>query len=87
MIVSLTYISLPQMMYALIASFMYGQIVRLVQQGGYTARGTLIISDQSETIARFIMEELGRGSLTYMVKGPTLVVIKSHLCGFGANRY
>lgn len=76
MIVSLTYISLPQMMYALIASFMYGQIVRLVQQGGYTARGTLIISDQSETIARFIMEELGRGSLTYMVKGPTLVVIK-----------
>ncbi|GET74038.1 hypothetical protein KNZ06_04950 [Streptococcus dysgalactiae subsp. equisimilis] len=76
MIVSLTYISLPQMMYALIASFMYGQIVRLVQQGGYTARGTLIISDQSETIARFIMEELGRGALTYMVKGPTLVVIK-----------
>ncbi|MGJ0022191.1 YitT family protein [Streptococcus dysgalactiae] len=65
MIVSLTYISLPQMMYALIASFMYGQIVRLVQQGGYTARGTLIISDQSETIAQFIMEELGRGG-TYL---------------------
>lgn len=65
MIVSLTYISLPQMMYALIASFMYGQIVRLVQQGGYTARGTLIISDQSETIARFIMKELGRG-VTYL---------------------
>lgn len=65
MIVSLTYISLPQMMYALIASFMYGQIVRLVQQGGYTARGTLIISDQSETIAQFIMEELGRG-VTYL---------------------
>lgn len=65
MIVSLTYISLPQMMYALIASFMYGQIVRLVQQGGYTARGTLIISDQSEAIARFIMEELGRG-VTYL---------------------
>lgn len=41
MIVSLTYISLPQMMYALIASFMYGQIVRLVQQGGYSARGIL----------------------------------------------
>ncbi|HHT8430910.1 TPA: YitT family protein [Streptococcus pyogenes] len=65
MIVSLTYISLPQMMYALIASFMYGQIVRLVQQGGYSARGIFIVSEQAEKIARFIMEELGRG-VTYL---------------------
>ncbi|MGT2887879.1 YitT family protein [Streptococcus didelphis] len=61
MIVSLTYISLPQMMYALIASFMYGKIVHLVQNGGYSVRGTIIVSDYSDQISKFIMEELGRG--------------------------
>ncbi|KPJ23028.1 YitT family protein [Streptococcus phocae subsp. phocae] len=65
MVVSLTYISIPQMMYALIASFIYGQIVHLVQNGGYSARGTFIISDHAEAISKFIMEELGRG-VTYL---------------------
>ncbi|WP_414603568.1 YitT family protein [Streptococcus equi] len=53
MVVSLTYISIPQMMYALIASFMYSRIVHLVQNGGYSARGTFIISDYSQTISQF----------------------------------
>lgn len=65
MVVSLTYISIPQMMYALIASFMYSRIVHLVQNGGYSARGTFIISDYSQAISEFIMEELGRG-VTYL---------------------
>lgn len=65
MIVSLTYISIPEMMYALIASFMYGRIAHLVQNGGYSVRGTIIISDQSAEISKFIMEELGRG-VTYL---------------------
>ncbi|WP_221913360.1 YitT family protein [Streptococcus halichoeri] len=65
MVISLTYISLPQMMYALIASFMYGQIVHLVQNGGYTVRGTIIISDQADLIADFIMRQLGLG-VTYL---------------------
>lgn len=64
MILSLTYISLPQMMYALIASFMYSQVVHLVEHGGYTLRSMLIISDQHEEIARQIMGDLGRG-VTY----------------------
>lgn len=65
MIISLTYISLPDMMYALIASFMYGRIAHLVQNGGYSVRGTIIVSDQYSDIATFIMEELGRG-VTYL---------------------
>ncbi|EHI70465.1 YitT family protein [Streptococcus ictaluri] len=65
MLISLTYISLPQMMYALIASFMYGRIAHLVQNGGYSARGIFIISDHAEAISTFIMEELGRG-VTYL---------------------
>lgn len=65
MIVSLTYISLPDMMYALIASFMYGRIAHLVQNGGYSVRGTIIVSENYSDIATFIMEELGRG-VTYL---------------------
>lgn len=65
MILSLTYISIADMMYALIASFMYGQVVHLVQNGGYSVRGTLIISDYSDDISQFIMHELGRG-VTYL---------------------
>ncbi|MBM7636014.1 YitT family protein [Streptococcus saliviloxodontae] len=65
MILSLTYISIPQMMYALIASFMYSQVVNLIQNGGYAVRGMFIISDQSEAISKRIMEDLGRG-VTYL---------------------
>ncbi|KHD44634.1 YitT family protein [Streptococcus hongkongensis] len=65
MIVSLTYISLPDMMYALIASFMYGRIAHLVQNGGYSVRGTIIVSECYSEISAFIMDELGRG-LTYL---------------------
>lgn len=65
MLLSLTYISIPQMMYALIASFMYGQVVKVVQNGGYAVRGLLVISDQAERIAAYLMEELGRG-VTYL---------------------
>ncbi len=65
MVLSLTYISLPKMMYALIASFMYSQVVKLVQNGGYSVRGMMVISDQADSISREIMEKLGRG-VTYL---------------------
>ncbi|MBA2795188.1 membrane protein [Streptococcus porcinus] len=65
MILSLTYISIPDMMYALIASFMYGRIAHIVQNGGYSVRGAIIVSDFSAEISQFIMEELGRG-VTYL---------------------
>lgn len=65
MLLSLTYITLPQMMYALIASFMFTQVVNVIQKGGYSVRGMLIISNHSEGIAREIMSRLGRG-VTYL---------------------
>ena len=65
MLLSLTYISIPKMMYALIASFIYSQVVNMVQNGGYSVRGMMIISDQAEEISRQIMEKLGRG-VTYL---------------------
>lgn len=68
MALSLTYINLNQMMYALIASFMYSQVVKLVENGGYTLRGLFIISDKHENIAKHIMSNLGRG-VTYFKAG------------------
>ena len=65
MLLSLTYISIPKMMYALIASFIYSQVVNMVQNGGYSVRGMMIISAQAEEISRQIMEQLGRG-VTYL---------------------
>ena len=65
MLLSLTYISIPKMMYTLIASFIYSQVVNMVQNGGYSVRGMMIISDQAEEISRQIMEQLGRG-VTYL---------------------
>lgn len=65
MLLSLTYITVPRMMYALIASFIYSQVVNLIQNGGYAVRGMMIISDQSAAISALIMEELGRG-VTYL---------------------
>lgn len=65
MILSLTYISISEMMYALIASFMYSQVVNMVQNGGYSVRGMMIISDQADSLSRQIMEKLGRG-VTYL---------------------
>ncbi|MFC4651888.1 YitT family protein [Lactococcus nasutitermitis] len=62
---SLTYISLEHMMYTLIASFVAAQVIGVVQNGGYTVRGMLIITDKHEEIAQTIIEEIGR-SATYL---------------------
>ena len=65
MLLSLTYISIPKMMYALMTSFIYSQVVNMVQNGGYSVRGMMIISDQADAISSQIMEKLGRG-VTYL---------------------
>lgn len=69
MAISLTYITMNQMMYALIASFMYSQVVKLVENGGYALRGMFIISNQHEAIATVIMRELGRGVTYFTASG------------------
>lgn len=62
---SLSYIDLKQMMYTLIASFLAMQMINLIQNGGYTVRGMLIISRKHKEVARAIIEEIGR-SATYL---------------------
>ena len=44
---------------------MFSQVVILVQNGGYSVRGVLIITDKHEEVAEAILEELNRGA-TYL---------------------
>lgn len=62
---SLTYLDIRHMMYTLLASFILSRVMDMVQQGAYTARGLLIISDQYEKIAQMIDLKLERG-FTYL---------------------
>ncbi len=61
LLLSLTYIDLKHMMYTLIVSYMFAQIIDFVQDGSYKARGMLIISKENEAIAQAVMAQLERG--------------------------
>lgn len=65
LLASLTYIDIRHMVYTLIASFVYSQVLTMVQNGGYTVRGMIIITKQSEPIAQTILGEINRG-VTYL---------------------
>lgn len=62
---SLVYLDIRQMAYTLIYVWIFSVIVNFTQQGAYTARGIIIISNHSETIAAELMKELSRG-VTYL---------------------
>ncbi|CCI85330.1 YitT family protein [Lactobacillus pasteurii DSM 23907 = CRBIP 24.76] len=63
--ISLSYLDIKHMMYTLLASFLLTRVLDSVQQGAYSARGILIISDKYENIAKMIDIELERG-FTYL---------------------
>lgn len=65
LLASLTYINIQNMMYTLIASFVFSQVINIIENGGYHVRGMLIVSDQAEPIAQRILVELDRG-ITYL---------------------
>ncbi len=62
LLLSLVYIDIVHMMYTLIASFVFSQVVGLTQQGAYTARSFMIFTDYPEEISHAIMDELERGT-------------------------
>ncbi|MGM9887416.1 MAG: YitT family protein [Lactococcus sp.] len=59
---SLSYINLEQMMYTLIASFVSAQVVGIVQSGGYTVKGMLIVTDKHKEVSDMIIHEFGRSA-------------------------
>lgn len=65
LLASLTYIDVRHMMYTLIASFVYSQVLTMVQNGGYTVRGMIIVTRYSDEVAQTILTEINRG-VTYL---------------------
>ena len=62
---SLSYLDIKHMLYTLLASFVLSRVMDTVQQGAYTARGLLIISDKYKQIGQMIDLKLERG-FTYL---------------------
>ncbi|MGE9833366.1 YitT family protein [Streptococcus orisratti] len=65
LLASLSYVDLQHMLYTLIASFVFSQVLTIVQNGGYTVRGMIIITKRSEEAAEAILNEINRG-VTYL---------------------
>ena len=62
---SLVYIDLQHMLYTLVASFVYSQVLTIVQNCGYTVRGMIIITQKSQEAADAILNGINRG-VTYL---------------------
>lgn len=57
----LTYLNYREAMYTLVAVFISARVIDLIQEGTYSARGAMIISDKNTEIAEKIMTEMERG--------------------------
>ena len=66
---SLLYLDIKHMMYTLLASFILSRAMDTVQQGAYSARGLLIISDKYEQIGQMIDLKLERGFTYFKALG------------------
>lgn len=65
LVLSLTYIDLKRMMYTLIVSYVFSRVIDSMLDGGYAAKGLLVISNHSEEIGPLLMTGLQRG-VTYL---------------------
>ena len=65
LVASLTYIDLRRMMYTLVCSFVFSRVVNFIQDGGYSARGIIIMTQHPEEISSEIMKTMDRG-VTYL---------------------
>lgn len=66
---SLSYLDIKHMMYTLLASFILSHAMDTIQQGAYSARGLLIISDKYEQIGQMIDLKLERGFTYFQALG------------------
>lgn len=66
---SLSYLDIKHMMYTLLASFILSRAMDTIQQGAYSARGLLIISDKYKQIGQMIDLKLERGFTYFQALG------------------
>ncbi len=57
----ITYLSLRQGMYTLVAVFIAAKVIDFMQEGAYSAKGATIISDKNDQISDKILKEMERG--------------------------
>ncbi|OLS40252.1 YitT family protein [Bacillus sp. MRMR6] len=57
----LTYLNYKQAMYTLVAVFIGARVIDFIQEGAYSARGAMIVSEKNKEIAEKIMENMDRG--------------------------
>ncbi|MDE3839384.1 hypothetical protein C0966_08460 [Bacillus methanolicus] len=55
------YLTYQEAMYTLVAVFVGARVIDFMQEGAYSARGAMIISDHNEEIADRILKEMDRG--------------------------
>lgn len=55
------YLTYQEAMYTLVAVFVGARVIDFMQEGAYSARGAIIISEKNEEIADRIMSEMERG--------------------------
>ena len=67
--ISLSYLDIKHMMYTLLASYILAKVMDAVQQGAYTARGIIIISDKYQEIGKMIDLKLERGFTYFKALG------------------
>lgn len=69
LLLSLVYIDIVHMMYTLIASFVFSQVVNMTQRGAYDARSFMIFTQYPEEMSHAIMDELDRGTSLLKAEG------------------
>ncbi|MBM4762107.1 YitT family protein [Bacillus sp. B15-48] len=64
-----TYLNYREAMYTLVVVFIGAKVIDFMQEGAYTARGAMIISDKNEEIANKILKEMDRGATILKAMG------------------
>ena len=65
----ITFLNERSMMYTLVAVYVGGRVIDIVQDGATAAKGALIISEKSDEIANFIAEKMERGITIFDAHG------------------
>lgn len=68
-VASLFYLGRERAMYTLILVFVAARVIDLVQEGLYSAKAAMIISNRPHEISRVIVEKMDRGTTLLMGKG------------------
>ncbi|GAF65272.1 hypothetical protein BTS2_2170 [Bacillus sp. TS-2] len=83
---SLIYLNYREAMYTLLAVFVAARVIDFIQQGAYSAKSAIIISEKAEEIAARILKDMDRGATILKGKGSFSGLDKQVLyCVVGRN--